>query len=147
MNGPTEFYQGNDNSLIGDELEKLFVFQDKHLSREKKAIFVEEIEKTRFPIAAVIQGIRSLVGEDLASVKLARIMSSIRSFMDSSQTVAETCRKCLDGVVVARDDRKYLFSLGCECARGAQRSVALGITRWNGEQSMMAKGRLLVLCQ
>lgn len=142
MSEQTESYPGSDNAVFGDELEKLFVFQDKHLSREKKAILVDEIEKSSFPKGAVISGLRALHNEDLTSIKLGRILAAIRVFVAPSET-ARNCERCMDGLIVMRDSNGYRYSLGCVCQRGNQRSTAMGVVQWDGEATMQSNGRIL----
>jgi len=69
---------------VGNELEKLFMFQDRPLAAPKKALLVSEISKKGMSFDAIVKGIRNLFSEDLKEVKLSRIENSIREFMPKS---------------------------------------------------------------
>lgn len=127
---------------VGDEITRLFALQDMPMGKEKKAIFVEEMSSSGLPCEALISGIRSLVTEDLKTIKLNTLLGAAKKFIEQPE-VQNTCEKCMDGIIVMRDDQKRAFSLGCVCERGAQRSEALGVSRWNGENSMFTRNRLL----
>jgi len=126
---------------IESEVEKLFIFQDKHITKEKRTILVQEILNQNFPVGAVIRGLNSLMAEDIPSLKLGVIFGSIRKFIAPEEN-AVNCDSCLGGIIVMRDQEKRSFSLKCNCPRGSQRS-GLGLMVWNGESPMMSNGRLL----
>ena len=77
MNELTRSLSQSELSQIGTEIEKLFAFQDRPLSVEKKAMLVQEIADIGFPFDAIIKGIRSLFLEELKAVKLSAIYEAI----------------------------------------------------------------------
>jgi hypothetical protein len=143
MSTQIESFQATQFSLISDELEKLFVFQDKHLSKEKKAILVEEIQRYGFPQSAVIHGIRALMADDMPAIKLFPILASIRKFMIPEEQTSE-CKECLNGIVLMRDQNLYEFALACVCGRGKQINLTQRLMLWNGEETQLNHGRSLL---
>lgn len=67
--------------VIGNELEKLFIFQDRAFSVQKKALLVSELSTKNFKFDAIIKGIRKLFSEDMKEINLSRIEVSIKEFM------------------------------------------------------------------
>lgn len=143
MSNQTALSPGNSIVQIEVELEKLFVFQDKHLSREKKAIIVNEILNANLPIGAVIQGIRSLMMEDLGSIKLGTLMHAIRKHVFKNEDDAESCSECASGFLIMFDDQGRYFALACHCPAGQVRGRAHRIVGWKGLGTQHSNGRML----
>ncbi len=119
--------------LIADELQRLFVLQGQHFSKEKSAIFLEELEKAGLPAGALIAGIRGLMNEDLSDIKLNRILAASRSKMTYETSEKVTCEHCDSrGLVMMRDANAYEFAFACTCSN-ANRYV--GHQKWNGEST------------
>lgn len=127
---------------VGDELARLFALQDLAFGKEKKAIFVDEISVLGLPYEAIIHGIRSLVMEDLRSIKLHLLTTAIREFIQQMPQ-SNQCDECLSGIVLLRDQEKRSFALGCNCEMGIQRIRGLKLASWNGEQTMFIRNRIL----
>ncbi len=143
MNKPTESSPPNQSVLLEAELDKLFVFQDKHLPKEKRAILIDEISKLNFPFGAVMAGLRSLMTDDLVSIKFPTIIAAIRQKMVPDEDAVIECDDCLSGYVVMKDAQGRSFSLACRCLTGNVKAVAQGLTRWSGEDVQMSKSRIL----
>lgn len=134
----------NEFALLEGELDKLFAFQDKHLPKEKRAILIDELTKLDFPFGAVIAGIRSLMMDDLNSIKFPTIVAAIRSRIVPDEEVRARCEECSSGYIVMKDEQQRNFALACRCVTGEAKVRSQGLSRWNGESSQFSKGRLLV---
>lgn len=141
MNGLIPSLGEKEKMQIADELTRLFALQDAALGREKKAAFVDELSVSGFPMGAIVDGIRSLVSEELNTIKIGRVKGAIRSKM--TVEAKEKCSKCFDGQILMKDDRNYEFALACNCPRGFQVSVTGGLATWNGEAKQYSHGRFL----
>jgi|SRR6185295_10212080 len=126
---------------IGEELEKLFSFQDRVLSDKKKTLIVEAIMKYNYPYGAVIAGIRKLAGDEMGNVKLNYILASIRTYLEEDET--QGCGNCSTGYVLMRDVEGRWFSLLCNCNAGMSKKMTQKVVSWNGEDNQYAKGRML----
>jgi len=128
---------------IRNELERLFVLQDRPLADSKKEIYAQELDKAGFPFDAIIKGIRELADADLKSVKFFTIKESIRKFMDYSQEKTN-CAHCGGaGVVSMERDDKYSFAFACICSAG--QLMDKEFIRWNGKTSQDLNGHNYVL--
>ncbi len=127
---------------IGDELTRLFALQDMAFGKEKKAIFVAELSATGLPTEAIVRGIRSMVSEDLKSIKLNRLIEASRPFV-YQDTPTTKCAECLSGFVVMHDEQGYFFSFACRCPAGQIKRRSSGLVGWVGEESQFSNGRLL----
>lgn len=125
------------------ELERLHVLQDKPFPEAKKVIMVNELGTGVFPFSAVIQGIKSLHGEDIKSLKLFIIIEAIRTFFDSNVNRFEcgSCRK--SGCVIMIDAVGDQFALACTCSNGDIVVNIQGLVRWNGKGVQESNGRIL----
>lgn len=128
-------------TAIGDDLEKLFAFQDKHLSKEKKGILVRELMESRLPTGAIVLGLRDLMSEDLNTIKMGSIFAAARRHLEKEDLVG--CTDCASGFVVMKDDEGRSFSLACRCGAGGVVQRANGMRRWSGDSSQMSNGRFL----
>lgn len=138
------FYSEDEKFLIGNELQKLFAFQDRNLTKEAKSLFINEFEASGIPPGAMIHGIRSLITEDLRQIKLNHILAAARGFMTQEtreSTKCDDCRK--SGIVIMRDSDSREFALACHCQNGVGLNRAAGLVRWAGERTQMSGGRLL----
>lgn len=130
-----------DRIVLGNELDKLFIFQDKPFSKEKKAIFVQEISSWGIPLGALLPGIRSLMSEDLKSIKIASIREAAEGFIERT-SVLGNCSHCFGGLVVMKFSTGHETSLACTCEAGYQKKRGLKLTQWNGENIQMLKNGL-----
>ena len=123
----------NEKILVANELEKLFAFQDRSLGKEKKALLIQEIGTMGIPAGALIKGIRSLMADDLKTIKLADIRDSALKFVfDVHESVA--CGDCgQSGIIVMADEKRRLFSLACSCRNGIRAKTGLGLAYWAGQ--------------
>lgn len=128
--------------VVGNELTRLFALHGENFGKEKKAAFVEELAESGMPIGAILAGIKSLVHDDLKTIKYSTIRDSVQRHLEP-EDVSNACKECFDGLVIMGDEQGRRFSLGCKCSRGHQRSMALHLAQWNGEQTMFRRGRLI----
>lgn len=129
----------NDKIRIGNELEKLFVLQDRPLSKDKKVLLIDEICQTGFPVAAIIAGLKSLQAENLKAVKFANIVDAIRDKMTYEEEQSTRCDFCDSrGLITMRNKDRYQFALACTCVNG-NRFASQGNARWNGERYQESK--------
>jgi hypothetical protein len=126
--------------LLGNEIEKLFVLQDRPISKEKKAILVGEISNSGIPIGPLLSGLRKLMGEDLKTIKKATILEAARDFIVDTYDQVQ-CDYCSEGMVVTKDPEGRYFSLACTCPKGNGKRLV----RWNGQASQQINDRLLVV--
>lgn len=140
MNGQTSSYPNTGNNLIGEELDKLFAFQDKHLSKEKRSILLDALATSGIPDAAIILGIRKLMNDDLPSIKMGTIFAAARAFVEGENY--QKCDDCSEGYVVLRDEVGQWFSMACQCGQGSLRHTA-GLAHWKGEEHQLSNGRPL----
>lgn len=139
MNELTVPLDDNDKIRIGNELERLFVLQDRPIAKEKKLILVDEICKTGYPIDAIMAGIKSLESEDMKNVKFAHLVDAIKDKMTYEEERAARCDYCDGrGMVTMRNKDKYQFALACVCVNG-NRFHSQGNARWNGQQFQESK--------
>lgn len=124
---------------IADELERLFVLQDRPFSKDKSAVFLEELEKCGLPAGVLILGIRALMQEDLKTIKVANIIEASRSYLETEDKPKTKCDHCMGmGVVVLKDERKYDYSFSCVCEnKGRIKNLPL----WNGEKYQLLNGK------
>lgn len=128
--------------MIANELSRLFALQDMALSKEKKGYFLEELYLSGLPVGAILAGLRSLVAEDLRSIKISTVTAASREHLSvEDRETAKTCVNCFDGWVSMKDDEGRSFTLACTCARGKQRKGKLAT--WNGEDNFYIQGRWL----
>ena len=146
MQNLTVSFSDSERSQVGDELSRLFNLQGEHFGDKRQAAFVDELADSGVPFGAVLAGIRSLVKENLTKIKIGTILEAAhRHIMPDEMGAA--CGDCFDGIVTMRDDYNRVFSIGCTCARGGDRSRSLRIARWTGEAVMASKGRTLMLIE
>jgi hypothetical protein len=139
MNELTVPLDDNDRIEIGNELEKLFILQDRPINKDKKAILVEELCLTGYPKSAILAGMKSLQAEDLKSVKFVHIVDAIKDKMTYEEEQATRCDYCDSrGMVMMRNKDRYQFALACVCVNG-NRFRSQGNARWNGQQFQESK--------
>lgn len=127
--------------LLGDELQKLFLLQDRPFSKEKSAAIIEELEKSGMPTGALISGIRSLMHEDLKVVKLSNILEAARDKMTAEEVEKTECEACEGrGMVMMKDEAGYEFSFACGCGN-ALRVSNLKLARLNGDNIQLHRGK------
>lgn len=144
MNELTLSLSDEEAGLIGNELTRLFLFQDRPFGKEKQAAFIDEIRGWGYPAGAIVSGIRKLMSEDLKSLKLATIKDAASDFVHTEVTRVP-CKYCdTRGIVSMTDENKYEFALACICANG-DRSRKSGLATWNGEKFQLRGGRTLTL--
>jgi hypothetical protein len=129
-----------DKLILSKEIEKLFVLQDRPISRDKNAILVEELSHSGFPLAPLLAGLRKLMSEDLKNIKLTTIIQAAEDFIVRVPD-ANQCSECASGFIVAKDGEGRLFSLACRCPAGDRKKLK----RWTGESTQLSNGRLLTV--
>ena len=136
-----------ENLAIAGELERLYVLQDKLLTKEKLAFVIEEIEKSNVPFPALIAGIRKLMSDDVKTLKFFTIIEAAKKFIEPVSYEKKDCRHCFSsGAVSMFDDDKYGFFLACICDNGLRFIGGKNaLVKWNGEDKQYSKGRWLTL--
>lgn len=116
--------------IVGKELDRLFVLQDRPFGESKKQVFLDELEDSGLPFAAIVSGIRALADKDPKTLKLFVIKESIVTFVnfEREKTSCIHCRGT--GIVSMVRDGGYRFALACTCSTG--RSMDKEFIRWNG---------------
>ncbi len=124
--------------LIANELEKLFVLQDRPFSAKKSMAYLEEFERSNLPLGAIIAGIRSLIHvENISSLDFPRIASAARSKIERSEYETVKCDSCDGrGMLMLRDESKYEYAFKCQCAN-ASKEAHHNLAQWNGESFQM----------
>lgn len=133
-------------SEIGDVLEKLFTFQDKPLSENKKAVLAQEIINYGFPYQAIIAGIKDLFMSDLRTLKLVNLIDSIRKCIDYDAGRADCpyCKK--EGAICAIDAQSGApYAIACKCSNGDAVFEKQQLVRWNGQNKQLSNGRNLII--
>lgn len=140
----------NEKIAIGNELDRLFMFQDRPpLTKEKKACLVEELAAAGYPVKSILSGISALIAEDMKVIKLSALKNSIEEFFargSSEERIAcEHCGK--RGTVFLRDEEKRWYAFACICANGTNTVRAAGLARWSGQGTQFHRGRSFELIQ
>lgn len=127
--------------LIANELEKLFVLQDRPFSSKKSMAYLEEFERSNLPMGAIIAGIRSLIHvENLSSLDFPRIAAAARSKIEHSDYETVKCETCDGrGMVMMKNESFYEFAFKCNCANSSKVGH-LGLAQWNGESVQIRNG-------
>lgn len=126
---------------IGEDLERLFAFQDRNLSKDKKSILVKSLLESGLPTGAILLGIRSLMNDDLSAIKMGHIFYAIRMFIEP--TDYGDCDQCSEGFIISRDENGRWFALACNCIQGSLRKKN-GLVSWSGDERQFLKGRILI---
>ena len=148
MNNLTKLWDANDESLVAEELKKLFIFQGIQKSQESintmASYFSTELSSRGYPVKAVISGINKLKDEDLRTVKLSDLIRVCKDFIEKQSQEKINCDYCFSsGLVMMRNEDRYQFSLGCTCENG-DAWVKKGNARWNGEKFQHSKANGLL---
>jgi len=127
--------------LISNELEKLFVLQDRPFSAKKSTAYIEEFEKSNLPMGAIIAGIRSLIHvENLPSLDFPKIAAAARSKIEHSEYETVKCETCDGrGMLMMRNESFYEFAFKCHCANSSKVNH-LVLAQWNGESVQLRNG-------
>lgn len=134
MNELITSWGDSDLDAVSNELEKLFLLQDRPLPTEKKVLFLDELSRSGMPAAAILAGMRALMtDDDVTKLKISTILGAARANIDPAGIYEIVpCFECdKRGVVLMVDDAKRWFALACRCSNG-ERWVAQGLARWWG---------------
>lgn len=110
---------------VETELEKLFALQGQSLSKEKKAIWIQELISSRLPMKAILQGIRSIKGDDLGRFTFATLKGAAKKFVVEAE-IERGCDKCMGGFTVVKDSAGRAFARSCTCDQGRLRGHRQG---------------------
>lgn len=143
LNEPNEQTELFLESEVQRELNNLFALQDKNLTDKKESIWIQEIKNSGIPLKAMLQGIRSLKGEDVNKLTYFAILQAARRFLVPENELRPTCNDCHKGIVLMKDSENRMFSLACVCPLGQQKANAQNLVRWNGASSQTSRGRIL----
>lgn len=133
-------------SEIGECLEKLYIFQDKPINENKKAILVKELMDLGLPYLAIVQGIKDLYQADLRVLKLVALIDAIRKRIDyeSGKVDCEYCNK--NGAVMMKDmNYGDYFALACKCSNGDIVHRFQKLVVWNGMDVQISNNKQLKL--
>lgn len=128
---------------IERELNNLFALQDKNITEKKLGIWMQEIRQSRIPLAAMLAGIKSLKGEDVAKLTYATVCGAARRYVIPDNETRPACRECSHGMVLMKDDDGHVYSLACQCWEGENKAKTHGLVRWNGDTTQNSKGRII----
>lgn len=131
--------------ILGEELDKLFTFQDKHLTKDKRSILIDALLESKIPMGAIVLGVRKLQQDDLNSIKLGTIFAAARSHVQGDDEQRRGCKDCASGMVLMKDEGGRVFSLACRCSYGSNVQRTHGLKKWGGQSSQMSNGRILYL--
>ena len=146
MHALTSLLTEEDKAAVSEELDRLFIFQDKPLTKEKKAALVEELVRLGIPVGALLQGIRSLMLEDMKTIKLWAIKEASLKFIQRGSERTERCEDCgRSGVIIMKDEEKREFALACRCPNGLRMNHSSKLTVWNGLETQRIRERTLEL--
>lgn len=140
MQRRTRSWQSIDKENIGREIQRLFSLQDKPLLEDKKNLLLDELEQCDIPSGAVIAGIRSLVDDDLRSIKFITLKTAAHKFITRGYDDYQCVNCGGEGVVFMRTDGpsyEHNTCVACICTRGQALADANGVLRWNGEKEQM----------
>lgn len=137
MNELTNALNQLELSEVGEEIERLFALQDKHLTEKKKSVILNELSGTGYPYGAIMAGIRSLVAENMGDIKFFHLRAAIEKFITREKPTGERCEGCNGrGFVVVHDPGGRPFALACRC-----NTVNHGLVKWAGQDSQMSSRR------
>lgn len=125
-------------------LDKLFMFQDRPLNKEKKSFLANEISLSGIPYKAVIGGLNKLMSEDLKNIKFSTIIQASKEMIEPSHADENhSCDHCNGrGMVTMKDSECREYTLKCFCQNGYKGN---GLAQWNGQISQHSNGRILKL--
>lgn len=89
---------------VGEELEKLFILQDRPFGAQQKMLFTREITISGFSFPMIIRGIRSLLTEDLNRISVNTIIGAIRGQL---KTQSDSKMREAQNRIRERMDREY----------------------------------------
>lgn len=125
---------------MGQELQRLFSLQDRPLMEDKKNLLITELENEGLPVGAVIAGVRSLVDEDLKSIKFITIKDASKKFITHMFDDYQ-CLQCKGHGVIRMKASGPMYEhetyVACTCQRGKTLADAHGIVHWHGEDRQM----------
>jgi len=120
----------NEKFILGNEIEKLFILQDRPIGKEKKTILVDELSMAGIPLQALFLALKKLRDEDLRAIKLATLKEAASEFI-YRDPIGSSCGNCASGIIIAANAKKYLFSFACSCEQGMIRRRGLKIRPWD----------------
>lgn len=139
-----ESYLGlSDQRKIEIEIEKLFVFQDRILGDRKRDIFVEEFNECKYPVNAILTGLKELQNQDMRVVKLSEIKGAIRRHIEPEDKKIINCDHCLGlgMVTMLLGKLDYEYAFGCKCEKGRDEARDSKLPLWNGQNEQSVNGK------
>ena len=144
MQKETVLFGSTRKTQIGAELERLYALQDRNATSQKLEIMADELEKTGLPLAAILDGIRSLHTADLKQIKFATLKEAMRRFI--IQEAADACEYCEGiGLINMVDQEMQPAALACGCRTGQVKTQKQGIAAWNGLPQQTVNGGTLTV--
>lgn len=161
MQASINFWNDLQRQEVGNELDKLFALQDRPFTKDKKFIFIEELEKFGFPLGAIIGGIRALMLEDMKIIKIVHVREAAKKFIEPEEKKKIKCRWCGGvGAFCMREEAMLQmadewpkraegprfgrsYALACVCEAGTNLERSDGNVRWNGKGTQFSNGRML----
>jgi len=106
-----------EKSDISNLLDKLWGFNDKFLSEDKRKMYITEFQESNYPAQAVIAGIKSLLTKEMLQIKMAFIKNAIHGFID--RNILDGCTDCGgSGFISVVDTFNNDYSFACNCMLG-----------------------------
>jgi len=114
--------------------------QDKSLSKEKQAILIEELSILGIPAGALVAGVRSLMHEDLKSLKLITIIEAARAHVTYENYESVSCDDCEGrGIIILKDQFHYEKAFRCHCDNSLRQQWSK-LAIWNRESTQDHNG-------
>ncbi len=129
-------------ATLREELDRLFMLQDRSLTESKREFYIQELDKDGFPFDAIIKGIRALSDADLKSIKFFTIKESVRQFVVIEDTKGDCCF-CRGNGRISMEKNKYAYTFSCKCEAGLR--FGKEYPRWNGSVRQEFNGEMYEL--
>lgn len=130
--------------ILAKELEKLFVLNGRSITPEAKATFIEKMVEVGLPFGTYLNGMRTLMLEDVSRITLGGILKAARKLIEETPLDSIECEHCgRSGTIIMIDADGYERAIACNCTNGESFKRINECPRLNGEDSQMNGSRLL----
>lgn len=133
-----------DRDTVKNEIHKLFVFHDKHITKERLGILADELCNSGSQVKHILSGLRDLQGnEQIEEIKIWRLKRAVRAReLEGVTGVRSECSSCRGhGLVSAvRMDGPHAgctAAFACICDNGAK---VTDLAKWAGYESFTHAG-------
>jgi hypothetical protein len=149
---------GEEKRKIGEQLERLFLLQNKPIKSEARAEMVRELVRRGYHSGQISEAVNKLVDQELAHISLGVILQQLQE-SPSASGVEDYCLFCgdkdangdyiasgyLPALETAEDGSWNEVRIACNCSKGRQVAQESGITVWNGKEQMTSKKKKTTL--